>query len=700
MLPQLREELALFPAPRLADGQPCWTLHDPARNRFFQIDWLTFEVLTRWPLGNAELIAEDVGNSTTLQPDADEVRYIARFLADNELVQPAADLAQARQMAARLHAREGSLWQRLLHGYLFFRIPLLRPDAWLARLAPQLDFLYSRTFLRLSLLAFVGGLALVWREWDRFSASLVDTLTVNGLVVWGLTLVGVKVCHELGHALTAKRYGCRIPAMGVAFMVMLPMAYTDTSEAWKLASRRQRFAIAAAGVASELLIAVWATLAWALLPEGGPKTVAFVLASVTWVTSLAINCSPFMRFDGYFLLVDWMNLPNLHERSSALARWRLRELLFALGEDPPEVMPAGRRRALVAFAFAAWLYRFFLFLGIALLVYHAFAKALGLFLFSVEIAWFIVRPIAREVAVWKAKWPTLRRRPRSWLTLLLALLLGGLFLAPWPTRLTASGQLLAEETFPVYAPAAALVRRLPLGEGADVAAGQVLIELASPALAARQQAARARVEQLQRQAGAAGFDAEMRAQLLSLREQLTTAEAELAGIDGEIAMLALKAPFAGHLRDLDPELKAGVWLKGGERVATLIGDGRWRIDAWFDEETLNRLTVGDRGRFFADGPGGVILPVHVTAIDSDATRVMPSGLLTAPAGGSVVVREQAGQRIPERAAYRVSLAVDADPASLDGHAWRGDVVVNGSWEAPGLAFARSALTLLWRELGF
>jgi putative peptide zinc metalloprotease protein len=542
--------------------------------------------------------------------------------------------------------------------------------------------------------------ALVWREWERFSGSLVDTLTINGLAVWGATLVGVKLCHELGHALTAKRYGCRIPAMGVAFMVMLPMAYTDTSETWKLASRKQRFSVAAAGVASELLIAVWATLAWALLPEGGPKTIAFVLASITWVTSVAINCSPFMRFDGYFLLVDWLNLPNLHERSSALARWRLRELLFGLGEDPPEVMSSGRRRALVAFAFAAWLYRFFLFIGIALLVYHAFAKALGIFLFSVEIAWFIVRPIAREIQAWKAKWPTIRRRPRSWLTILLALALGGLFFAPWPTRLVASGQLQSENNYPIYAPSSAQLKRLPIAEGADVSEGQVLVELASPALASRQQASSARVEQLRRQAGAAGFDPEMRSQLLSLQEQLATADAELAGVAGEIAMLVLKAPFAGRLRDVDPELKPGMWLKSGERIGTLVGDGRWRIEAYFDEETLGRLSVGDHGRFFADGPGGVILPVHVTAIDSDATRVMPSGLLTAPAGGSVVIRQQAGQRIPERAAYRVSLAVDGDAASLAGHAWRGDVVVNGQWEAPGLAFARSALTLLWREFGF
>ena len=143
MLPQLREELVLFPAPRLPDGQPCWTLHDPTRNRFFQIDWLTFEVLSRWTMGNAEVIAEDINNATTLRPENDEVLYIADFLAENELLQLVPDPALAKRMAARLQERRGSVWQRLLHGYLFFRIPLLRPDAWLTQLAPRLDYLYS-----------------------------------------------------------------------------------------------------------------------------------------------------------------------------------------------------------------------------------------------------------------------------------------------------------------------------------------------------------------------------------------------------------------------------------------------------------------------------------------------------------------------------------------------------------------------------
>ena len=129
---------------------------------------------------------------------------------------------------------------------------------------------------------------------------------------------------------------------------------------------------------------------------------AFLLATTTWVSTVLINASPFMRFDGYFLLSDFLQMPNLHARAFALARWDLRERLFALGEPAPEHFPAARR-GLILFAWATWIYRLVLFLGIAALVYHFFIKALGIFLFLVEIVWFIARPLWSEIGAWRQR---------------------------------------------------------------------------------------------------------------------------------------------------------------------------------------------------------------------------------------------------------------------------------------------------------
>lgn len=708
-LPVLREELALYGGPHLADGQPSWTLHDPVRNQFFRIDWLTFEIISRWPMGELHSIADAVHSDTTLRPDAADVEAVARFLLENQLVKPAG-YDSSQQFAERLRRMRGNWHSWLLHHYLFFRIPLIRPDGWLDRWQLWVAPFYSRGFALLTLAALSLGLVEVYRDWGRFSATLMDTFSWSGLLGYGVALTGIKVLHELGHAFTAKRYGCRVPAMGVAFLVMFPVAYTDTNEVWKLASRHQRLAVAAAGVVTELVIAAWATLAWGLLPEGIPKSMAFMLATTTWVATLAINTSPFMRFDGYFLLSDWLEMPNLHNRSFALARWDLRERLFGLNLAPPEYLSPQRERWLILFAYATWIYRLVVFLGIAALVYAFFIKAVGVLLFLVEIGWFVLLPLWNEIKLWPGLlqkeganlgfWSLLRVRPRVRRSACLAGLLALLFLIPWPTRQSASGSLKPTEVFPVYAPAGAQVVSVPWAEGSSVGAGDVLMELTSPELQLRWRRAQARLERLRWQASSAGVNAEQRQNMQVLAQEENTAKAELASVQADMALYVPIAPFAGIFRDLDPDLKPGLWVANRERLGVVIKTDRWQVETYLDEDAVHRIQLGDRARFFTDGLEGPVLTLSVSAIDQDASRVLPNGQLAAQFGGSVMTREKHGQLVPERAMYRVTLVVDTEVGDLAQQSWRGHVVIQGRWEAPGLTFLRAAMVLIWRELGF
>src|SRR5690606_11708462 len=124
--------------------------------------------------------------------------------------------------------------------------------------------------------------------------------SLEGFLLYGLTLVLVKSAHELGHALVSQRLGCRVASMGVAFLVMFPVLYTDTTDAWKLQSRRDRLRIVTAGVRTELYLALIATFLWGVLPDGSLRSAAFFIATTSWVTSVLVNISPFMRFDGYY----------------------------------------------------------------------------------------------------------------------------------------------------------------------------------------------------------------------------------------------------------------------------------------------------------------------------------------------------------------------------------------------------------------
>lgn len=701
-LPPLRQDLALHAGPRLRDGQPSWTLHDPARHLYHQLDWLSFEVLAHWPQAGEhgpEAIVAAIQAETTLQPDVDDVVMVLDFLQRHELVhRPGAPTAAV--YAGRAAAHRSGAFKWLLHNYLFFRVPLLRPDALLGALLPLLGLVCSRGFLWLTALAGVGGLALVARQWEGFQATLVDLLTPAGLASYALTLVGVKTLHELGHGLVAKRHGCRVPTMGLAFMVLWPVPYTDTNDAWRLADRWARLQIAAAGVTTELLVAVWATLAWALLPDGSARQAAFLLATTTWVSTLLVNCSPFMRFDGYFVLSDWLEMPNLHQRAFALARWQLREWLFNLQAEPPEHWAPARRRGLVLFAFAVWAYRLALFLGIALLVYGFFIKLVGIFLFVVEIVWFVLMPIAAEVKTWGRLWPTIRQRPRSLVSLLL--LGAGLAALAWPLpgRLGASGLLHTGTAQVVYAPAAGRITSLAVADGAAVRAGAPLLELGSEQEREQLAQAASRIRRYSAEADAAALQGELRSRWQVAQAQLSTALATRRSLQARVQERTATAPHDGTLRWHDPDLRAGDWVAAREPLATVVNPGNWQVEAYLSETDLKRIAVGHHARFYPDGRFGAALDLQVSAIAHDASHQLPAPALALAAGGSVAARDVDGRPVPEHAVYRVTYAVEGRPAMLAGQVWRGHVVTEAQPESALQRLSRAALAVWWREAGW
>lgn len=697
LLPPLREELELLPGPHTPEGTPTWTLHDPARNLFFQLDWPSFEILGRWHLKLPQVILEAIRSETCLQLDIDDVQAVIAFVANNQLARAAPGMA--RQLADTQAKRKGNWSKWLVHNYLFFRVPLVKPDRWLSHWAGRLDFFYSKRFFQLTLLAGIVGLVSIYREWEHYSSTLVDMFSPEGLLAYGLTLTGIKVLHELGHGFTAKRHGCRVPTMGVAFLVLWPVAYTDTNDVWRLTRRDQRLQVAAAGIATELIIAAWATLAWMWLPEGGLKTAAFLLSSTTWIMTLMINASPFLRFDGYFLLSDYLQISNLHGRAFALARWDLRERLFALGDPRPEFFPASKQLGLILFAWVTWLYRLILFLGIAAMVYFMFAKAIGIVLFAIEIVWFVALPMWQEVKVWISRWPQIQEHSRWRCSL--AICLAGLvvFVIPWPSRVSTSGLLMPIHEQVIYAPPQAKITQSRVANNKLIQPAEQSMVFDSQTLKARAASMAARQESLAWQSAAAGFDDQNKKDWLILYEQFSAASAEMGSVTADELRYAPLSKLKGTVRDVMPDLSIGDWLVEDELVARIIGEGGYQIVAYLDDESLGRIEVGDRGLFLADGGFGPNFAARVASIDKDASRTLNEGELASMFGGSVLVREKQGQLYPERAVYRVVLDV-SEPQQTQQHRWRGAIAIAGQWEPPGLRFLRYVVSVFWREAGF
>ena len=308
------------------------------------------------------------------------------------------------------------------------------------------------------------GIILVLQQWDVFTSAVVESFSTEGLFSFALALIVAKTLHELGHALVATRLGLRVGHMGIAFVVMWPMLYTDTGESWKLSRSRQRLAIASAGIVTELSLAGLSTLGWALCDPGALRNALLYLATTSWLLSLALNASPFMRFDGYFILSDLLDFPNLHERASALARVTLRRNLLGLQEDWPETFPTGQRRLLVTFAIVTWIYRLVLFLGIALAVYLFFFKVAGDL--PVHGRTVVVYRHARDartgplVATVARRFPSRRKLTvlrRCWQLLLVGLAM------PWRTQIDAVGVARAEHQLRVYAPYPARLQSIHAG---------------------------------------------------------------------------------------------------------------------------------------------------------------------------------------------------------------------------------------------
>ena len=258
-------------------------------------------------------------------------------------------------------------------------------------------------------------------------------------------------------------------------MMMAPMLYTDVTDAWRLRVRRQRLIIAGAGIMVELGLACVALFVWAFLPDGSLRSIAFILAVVSLAASLAINLNPLMRFDGYYLLADWLGVENLQSRAFDLALWKLREWLFGLCIPCSEQLPHKLRVILIFYAWVVWIYRLLLFVGIALVVYFYFFKLLGIALFLFEIGYFIMRPLWSELRAWHDMRRAIFRSRRSWFSVFAVFAVVLAAVTPWSTRVEIPAILEPSSLVRIFPVRAARIVAMPVFQGETVTAGQALI---------------------------------------------------------------------------------------------------------------------------------------------------------------------------------------------------------------------------------
>ena len=658
----LRDGITAEPAPITRGGRRARLLFDPLRHRYFRFD---ADALRRGG------------------------RAVRGRLRDCELLAPD-EATASRDLAAVDERRRDTSWRAVMHRYLFVRVPLLRPDRLLDDLLPLARPLMGRAARVVLVVLLALALTLVGRHAGPFLASFAQLATPQGVVATIVSLVVVKSLHELAHALALKARGGRVPTVGVAFVVLFPVLYTDTSDAWRLPRARDRLAVDLAGVRVELAVAVLATLTWIVLPDGGWRLGAFSLAAVSWIMSLFVNLNPFMRFDGYHVLADALDLPNMQERAFALARWRLSEALFAPGDHPPERLSSGLRRTLILYAFATWAYRLIVFTGIAVLVYQATFKALGLVLFAVEIWWFVLRPIAREASAWANIAAARHRRPRTWMPVVLFATGATLLLLPLDRSVTLPATFENGDVEGMHAPEAATLAALHVRDGETVRAGQRLATLAVADHPYRRAALVARM----RAAGRAHRMAQLGDDAVDAERRLALVRDELAAHDRSVAALTLRAARSGRIV-LPRGTRRGRTFARGALVLSVVGSDRTVI-AYAAEGERARLRKGGPATFIADDAFRPAVPLTMTNLAD-----LPLVTLGRPEnamrhGGGVWTDADAK---PMRPTFRVRFR-PGNATDLPVGRFRGTVHVTVDGRSLGARAVARVWSVLLRESGF
>ena len=686
-LPALRQDLSILPTSPGPDGERRYLIHDPLRGAFHRIGEPAMRALACWaPVPPDVMLARLPGH------DSAQLEALSAFLARHRLLAapPGGDPAH---LAALDAARRRPWHEEVLHRYLFVRIPLFRPQAFLDRLMPWVEpWLRPGTAWAIAALGALG-LLLAARQWGEFASTFLHFFTLEGLAFYALTLVGLKALHELGHAVAARHYGAHVPVIGLAFLVLFPILYTDTTDAYRIPDARKRAVIDAGGMIVELSIACLALLAWSVLPDGPARSVAFFTATTSWTMSLLVNLNPCMRFDGYYLLQDLLGLSNLQQRGFAFGRWHMRRTLLGVDEGRPAVR---RPRLMLAYAYSTWVYRFFLFIGIAVLVHHLFPKAIGIVLFTAEIGMFIVRPVWAELKHWGSLRMSILSNSRGRTSLFILCALIALGCVPWQGSVRAPALIRPALAWSVHVPEPAEVTAVHVHADQPVAQGEALITLRSPALEHAVTLAELQLALAEAQLAATAADrVERRAAPLRER-QLREAAAALAALERRRERLVIRAPFDGTVTRLHPSLQLGMGADTHTELLRLSGGGL-ELVALAPERAVHRLTPDARLRFVSDRIGAPVRDMALEHIAPTAQSRIDEALLSLSQGGRIAVTPGPdGTLVPDIPVVRLRSSGTVAPDAVE----RGIVIIQAAPEAPLRAVWERAAGILLRETDF
>jgi putative peptide zinc metalloprotease protein len=484
--------------------------------------------------------------------------------------------------------------------------------------------------------------------------------------------------------------------MGIAFIVFFPRFYTDLTDAWRILDPRKRMMIDAAGILLELVAGGWAALIWWNTGPGLLHLVAYNVFAVATLNTIFINGNPAIRYDGYYLLMDFLRIDNLQQRGTREFQGWFRWIFFGIPREPqPQKIQPWQLHFLSIYAVLAFFYRIFLYTSIILIVYWKFTKVLGIVLLLLEVYLLFILPLANEI---KALY-LLRHRYRVLQVSISAAILAGIaaiFLIPLPWTLTMPCEAKPASRMVAVADQEGFLKTIHVADGQAVKAGQRLFSLENPFDEWQEKQDAILARHLETEAHQLGVDPQKIGISQVKLKQLATVKGRLDEARRRQALLVISATIDGRIAIADRYLSPGKWIKAGEPLAEVYNPDGVEIDAFVHETDLRFIKAG--------GTVAIRLPDELRVRHGVVRRIVPaavadlyaSPLLDLSKGPIATIPGQTPIKLRD-AYYRINIIPDQGSAIQPGRS--GEVIAVRPTSIASHLYA-IVLNLLQKELSF
>ena len=527
--------------------------------------------------------------------------------------------------------------------FLFLKIPLFNPDPLLRPTLGAFSWFFSPLGVLLWLGMFIWGVQTLAVNWDEFRDGSEGLLGLSNLPWLYLALVITKTMHEFGHAYACRRYGREVPEMGIMLLVFNPLPYMDASASYAYTRTYRRVFVGLAGMYVEIFVAALAMLYWANSGEGTLSRLAYNMAITASVSTVLFNLNPLLRFDGYHILTDLTETPNLQSRAQKLMKYWIHRYPFGIRKEPIPASSRSEATWMTVYFIASWIYRIFLLIGILFFVSKQWLIA-GLIIAAVFSVMWLVVPVVKAVHYLFTGTQLMNKRFRALSVTagFFALLFGFLWFVPMPHYFRVSGIVQSDPFANIYTEGAGQVVAINTPSGSFVTAGTVLMTMENVELEeeARLMAIEARRIETLIQSDRS-VDGSQLAGLIASREALAARRASLAG---QIERLQVKSGIAG--RWIAPSLHefSGSMVPRGAPLGLVRGEESFRFSAVVRQRDVDQLftNLGDTAEVKLFGEESTTARMTgVTPIPADQSR-LPSASLGVMGGGSMGVDTNQG----------------------------------------------------------